>query len=74
MLEYIYGSTPILSKAVIDAADKYGMESLKLTAEKSYVDAIQNANKNGSGISQKEYLRLLHECSDSDRKSRCCFA
>ena len=49
MLEFIYGGTVTFpeqsaaehAKAIIDASDKYGVDSLKLAAEESYVDSIE---------------------------------
>ena len=46
MLKYIYGDTSAVKetecgRAVIDAADKYGVDKLKLYAEKCYVDSIE---------------------------------
>ena len=46
MLKYIYGGTfsflhgSDYAKVIIDASDKYGVENLKLAAEKSYVDNV----------------------------------
>ena len=45
MLEYIYGGTVAFTdaehaKAIINASDKYGVDSLKVAAEESYVDKI----------------------------------
>jgi len=46
MLKYIYGDTSSVKetecgRAVIDAADKYGVDKLKMYAEKCYVDSIE---------------------------------
>ena len=46
MLKYLYGDTSAFkvsecNRAVINAADKYHLENLKLYAEKCYVDCIE---------------------------------
>ena len=55
MLEFIYGGTVSFSeqseannyaKAIIDASDKYGIDSLKISAEESYVNSIDLTTDN----------------------------